>query len=83
MAKGKVHKAIEVGEGGTPGFGNVVALCRQKHRPILPLLIVDDWRVVTCAKCLRHRPARSAWAVIGAPVAAAYGWVRAAFRGRP
>lgn len=76
MAKGKVHKAGMPEESGPRG-----ALCRQKHRTLLPLAIVDDWRAVTCEKCLGKRPESRGWTLVGSPLAGAYGWLRARFWG--
>lgn len=53
MAKGKVHMA----GAGTSDEGALVALCRQRHRKLLPLLFANEWGAVTCERCLTHRPA--------------------------
>lgn len=33
------------------------ARCKTTHRVLLPLVLTSNWDEVTCAKCLRHRPA--------------------------
>lgn len=83
MAKGKVHKEqqrtdplapmMENGERG--GHLEVSALCRQRHRKLLPLLLSNEWDAVTCERCLTHRPAPAAsW--MGAQLARLMKWFR-------
>lgn len=72
MAKFKVHKKkLEINEQGVlvlvPGAlepvpdATFVALCGTAHRSLLPLVLDDDWRRVTCARCLKQKPALSWW----------------------
>ena len=56
MAKGKVHMVGAVADLGHGAMGDVTALCRQRHRKLLPLLLSDQWPAVTCARCLTHAP---------------------------
>lgn len=64
MAKGKVHKekivldplAPMMDNGERGGHAEQRALCRQRHRKLLPLLLTDEWGKVTCQRCLTHRP---------------------------
>lgn len=65
MSKSKVHKTkklldplapmMDNGERG--GHLELAAWCGTTHRSLLPLLLDDDWRRVTCARCLRMKPA--------------------------
>lgn len=57
MAKGKFHMVGAVADLGHGAMGDVTALCRQRHRKLLPLLLSDQWETVTCARCLRLKPA--------------------------
>lgn len=72
MAKCRVHKKkLEVNAQGVlvlvPGAlepvpdATFVALCGTTHRSLLPLLVDDDWRRVTCARCFKLKPALSWW----------------------
>lgn len=56
MARPKVHKAIDISPAVADPMAGPTPLCRQGHRKLLPLELAADWRAVTCAKCLRHRP---------------------------
>ena len=72
MAKFKVHKkklevhpaGVLVQVAGAPEpvpEATLVALCGTQHRSLLPLRLDDDWRAVTCERCLKLRPALSVW----------------------
>lgn len=57
MARGKVHKFAGTVSGD--GTTRELVLCGQWHRKLLPLLHTNEWRAVTCARCLTHRPQES------------------------
>jgi hypothetical protein len=77
MAKGKVHRSSD-SPGEDARFG---ALCKQRHRKLLPLELTTSWADVTCEKCLGKRQAPRGWTLVGSPLAGAFGWLRARFGG--
>jgi len=68
VAQGKVHKAAMIEERGPGALADGPlergAMCRQRHRKLLPLLLADEWDAVTCERCLTHRPSPARGAIV-------------------